>query len=212
MLPIYSIAVTCCNMIYGSLRRASSKLCCREVFSPTSSKSALKPVVHWADAKLHLGKLSGFTFQVSLPKCDRSYCMVLHWTLLLLKGLWLSDRYFTPTTQVHPAFPPHIFVVTACACNFLRKDWLTKTSDRCHEGKLVRSETKVRFNVLGPKSMEVQLQEGQSFGKVVKAGAEGCGKNSKLENTGSMEWTWEAGGTTQRRETFKHQEASIYMV
>jgi hypothetical protein len=36
----------------------------------------------------------------------------------------------------------------------------------------VPSQKRIRFKVLGPKRLEMQREEGQSFGKIVKAGRE----------------------------------------
>ena len=55
---------------------------------------------------------------------------------------------------------------TCCSQDKLEKsgDWYT--------GKLVPSQKRIRFKVLGPKRLEMQREEGQSFGKIVKAGRE----------------------------------------
>ena len=52
---------------------------------------------------------------------------------------------------------------------YLLQDKLEKSGD-WYTGKLVPTQKRIRFKVLGPKRLEMQREEGQSFGKVVKAG------------------------------------------
>lgn len=85
-----------------------------------------------------------------------------------LVGSWMpGNKIFKPFMVTHKgAAQPNIFKVWFEGGE--RSDKLEKSGD-WYTGKLVPSQKRIRFKVLGPKRLEMQREEGQSFGKIVKA-------------------------------------------
>lgn len=85
-----------------------------------------------------------------------------------LVGSWMpGNKKFKPFMITHKgAALPNIFKVFFEGGE--KSDKLEKSGD-WYTGKLVPSQKRIRFKVLGPKRLEMQFEEGQSFGKTVKA-------------------------------------------